>query len=172
MANLNRAVLMFLVCLIPCFASASKKKVVPVAPLPSAISDAKKAFVTNAGGSPLAFDEFYAQVKQWGKYELVGSPSESDIILELRYFVEDKGTHVWSSTNTYTGQTQVYSKQVTDPQLTLNVYSAKTKDLLWSVTDHRQLARLEKNREKETINSADRLVQGLRDRITPQAPSP
>ena len=141
MMSLNRVFLVFLVCLVPCFASASKKKIVPVAPLPSAVTDAKKAFVTNAGGSPLAFDEFYAQVKQWGRYELVGSPSEADIILELRYFVEDKGTHVWSSTNTYTGQTQVYSRQLTDPLLTLNVYSAKTKDLLWSVTDHRQLAR-------------------------------
>jgi hypothetical protein len=172
MTNFNRAVLMLLICLAPGLAPASKKKAVPVAPLPSAISDAKKAFVTNGGGSPLAFDEFYAQVKQWGKYELVGSPPEADIILELHYFVEDKGSHVWSSTNTYTGQTQVYSRQATDPQLTLNVYSAKTKDLLWSVTDHRQLARLEKNREKETINSADRLVQGLRDRITPPPTQP
>ena len=148
---------------IPAFAA--KKKVVPPAPLPSAISDAKKVFVTNAGGNQLAFDEFYAQVKQWGRYQLVGSPSEADIILELRYFVEDKGTRLSSATNTYTGQTQVFSHEIVDPQLSLNIYSAQTKDLLWSVTDHRRLARLEKNREKETVNSADRLVQDLRGRI-------
>jgi hypothetical protein len=146
-------------------AIASKKKVVPPAPLPSAISDAKKVFVTNAGGNQLAFDEFYAQIKQWGRYQLVGSPAEADIILELRYFVEDKGTRVSSATNTYTGQTQVFSHEIIDPQLSLNIYSAGTKDLLWSATDHKRLARLEKNREKETINSADRLVQDLRGRI-------
>ena len=76
---------------------ASKKKAVPPAPMPAAIADAKKAFVTNAGGSQLAFDEFYSQVKQWGRFQLVGSPEGADIILELRYFVEDKGTRVSSS---------------------------------------------------------------------------
>ena len=153
-----------------CPASASKKKIVPPAPLPSAIADAKRVFVTNAGGNQLAFDEFYAQVKQWGRYQLVGSPAEADIILELRYFVEDKGTKISSATNTYTGQTQVFSREVIDPQLSLNIYSATTKDLLWSMTDHRRLARLEKNREKETINSADRLVQDLRARIDVATP--
>ena len=154
--------MLFLLCL-P--AIGSKKKVVPPAPLPAAISDAKKVFVTNAGGNQLAFDEFYAQIKQWGRYQLVGSPREADIIFELRYFVEDKGTHVSSATNTYTGQTQVFSHEIVDPQLALNIYSAGTKDLLWSVTDHRRLARLEKNREKETVNSADRLVEDFRARI-------
>lgn len=146
-------------------ALASKKKSVAPAPLPTAISQAKKVFVTNAGGSQLAFDEFYSQIKEWGRFQIVGSPADADVIIELRYFVEDKGTHVGSVTNYYTGQTQVYSNAITDPQLTMNVYSAGVRDLLWSVTDHRRLARLEKNREKETINSADRLVQGLRMRL-------
>jgi hypothetical protein len=146
-------------------AFASKKKIVPPAPLPSAITDAKKVFVTNAGGNQLTFDEFYAQIKQWGRYQIVGSPADADIILELRYFVEDKGTRVSTATNTYTGHTQVFTHEIIDPQLSLNIYSAGTKDLLWSVTDHKRLARLEKNREKETINSADRLMQDLRARI-------
>jgi hypothetical protein len=54
---------------------------------------------------------------------------------------------------------------MTDPQLQVDIYDAKTKDLLWSVTDHRQLARLEKNREKESVNSADRLAAGLKERV-------
>ncbi len=110
-------------------------------------------------------------MKSWNRFKIVGSPSEADIILELRYFVEDHGNRVFSSTNTYTGQTQVFSVKDVDPQLSLNIYDAKTKDLLWSVTDHRRLARFEKNREKETINSADRLVTGLRVRLEP-APAP
>lgn len=168
MRRVTRILVALHLCLVPCLIQASKKKAVPVAPLPATIRDARKVFVTNAGGSPLAFDEFYSQMKEWGRYEIVGSPSEADIILELRYLVEDGGTRVWGSTNTYTGQTQVYSRHLTDPQLVLNVYSARTKDLLWSVTDHRRLAKFEKNREKETVNSADRLVQGLRDRINSQ----
>jgi hypothetical protein len=59
---------------------------------------------------------------------------------------------------------------MTDPQLQVNIYDAKTKDLLWSVTDHRRLARLEKNREKESVNSADRLAAGLKERVEASTP--
>jgi hypothetical protein len=64
--------------------------------------------------------------------------------------------------------TRVYSAHVTDPQLFLTIYDAKSKTSLWSETDHRRLARLEKNREKETVNSAQRLVDDLKTRVTPQ----
>jgi hypothetical protein len=133
--------------------------------LPEIILHAKKIFLTNGGGNPLAYDEFYSQIKQWNRFEIVGSPTDADIIIELKYFVENLGNRVWRSTNTYTGQTQVYSHRDVDPQLSIDVYSGSTRDLLWSVTDHRRLARLEKNREKETINSADRLAAGLRSRV-------
>jgi len=146
-------------------ASAGKKKVVPEAPIPDFVVNARKVFVANAGGNPLAFDEFYSELKTWGRYQLVGSPSEAEVILEVRYFVVEEGTRVSSSTNTYTGQTQVYSHHMTDPELQLNIYDARTKDLLWSVIDHKRLARLEKNREKESINSADRLAAGLKERV-------
>ena len=143
-----------------------KKKDVPVAPLPSVIVNAKKIFLSNGGGSNLAYDAFYSKMKEWGKYEIVGSPEEADLIVELSYRVEDKGTQVWSSTNTYNNTTEVHSTHVVDPQLILTIYDAKTKNSLWSETDHRKLARREKNREKETVNSAQRLVDDLRTRVT------
>ncbi|MGD0697917.1 MAG: hypothetical protein ABSB82_24130 [Terriglobia bacterium] len=143
-----------------------RRKDVPVAPLPSAIVNARKIFVSNGGGSNLAYDAFYSKMKEWGKYEIVGSPEEADLIVELSYRVEDKGTRVWSSTNTYNNTTQVHSAQIVDPQLILTVYDAKTKNSLWSETDHRKLARREKNREKETVNSAARLVEDLETRVT------
>lgn len=154
-----------LVCLACLTAGASKKKVVPQALIPDFIVNAQKVFVTNGGGNPLAFDEFYSQLKIWGRYQLVGSPSEAQVILEVKYFVVDEGTRISTSTNTYTGKTQVYSREMIDPQLQLKIYDAKTKDLLWSVTDHKRLARLERNREKESVNSADRLAAGLKERV-------
>lgn len=161
--------LLFAICL---NASAKPKKIVPEAPIPDFIVRAQRVFVTNGGGNPLAFDEFYSQIKTWGRYQLVGSPSEAQVIIELKYFVEDHGTHVSSYTNTYTGQTQVVSHEMIDPQLQVNIYDAKTKDLLWSVTDHRRLARLEKNREKESVNSADRLAAGLKVRVEVSTTTP
>ena len=97
---------------------------------------------------------------------MVGSPDDADLIVELAYRVEDRGTRVWSSTNSYNGATQVHSREITDPQIVLTIYDAKTKNALWSTIDHRRLARFEKNREKEMINSAERLVEELKTRAS------
>ena len=107
-------------------------------------------------------------MKEWGKYEIVGSPEAADLIVELSYRVEDKGTRVWSDTNPYAFDktTQVHSKHITDPQLILTIYDAKTKSSLWSETDHPKQANREKNRDKETVNSAQRLVDDLKTRVT------
>jgi hypothetical protein len=160
-----KALIAAILCLAVPTCAFAKKKEVPPAPLPGIVQQAKTVFLTNGGGSPIAFDELYAQMKQWSRFQLASSPEQADIVIELKYFVEDHGTHVWSSTNTYTNQTQVYSAQVVDPQLVLSIYEPKSGSLLWSATDHRKLARLSSNRTKETINSADRLVRELQDRI-------
>ena len=110
-------------------------------------------------------------MKKWGKYKIVGSPDEADLIVELIYRVEQNGTRVWSSTNSYDGTTQVHSTQIVDPQLGLAIYDAKSKTPLWSTIDHRRLAIREKNREKETIISAERLVDELKARANLAGPS-
>ena len=66
-----------------------------VAPLPAQFLAAKKVFISNRGseeGAPvingsvdLPYDEFYAFMNNWGKYELVTSPNEADLILEIGY---------------------------------------------------------------------------------------
>jgi len=142
------------------------RKDIPAAPLPTAITNAHRVFLSNRGGSELAYDAFYSGMKSWGKFEIVGSPDDADLIVELAYRVEDHGTRVWSSTNTYNGATQVHSREIVDPQLLLTIYDAKTKNSLWSTIDHRRLARREKNREKETINSAQRLLDELKSRAS------
>ncbi len=137
---------------------------------------AKTVFLTNAEGSNFAYDAFYSKMKEWGKYEIVGSPNEADLIIELAYKV-DKSTGVGSSpiyspnkenSGIVQTGTRVSSYQILDPQLVLTIYDAKTRTSLWSETDHRRLARRQKNREKETVNSAQRLVDDLRARASVQ----
>jgi hypothetical protein len=140
------------------------KKDVTVARLPAVIVNAKKVFLSNGGGGNLAYDAFYSKMKEWSKYKIVGSPEESDLIVELSYRVEDS-TRVWNSTNTYYITTQIHSKQTIDPQLILTIFDAKMKNCLWSETDHQGFAKREKNREKETVNSAQRLVDDLKTRV-------
>jgi hypothetical protein len=163
----NFAVLLVVgsILLSPSLAGAKdKKKDVPIAPLPAVIVNAKKVFLSNGGGSYLAYDAFYSKMKEWNKYKIVGSPEESDLIVELSYRVEDS-TRLWNSTNTYHITTQAHSKQMIDSQLILTIFDAKMKNSLWSEADHRGFAKREKNQEKETVNSAHRLVEGLKTRV-------
>jgi len=81
------------------------RKDIPPAPLPAVIANAQKVFLTNGGGSELAYDAFYSEMKKWGKYQIVGSPEEAELIVELAYRVERGGTRVWSSNNAYDGTT-------------------------------------------------------------------
>lgn len=161
------AVALCLFSLVPVL-SAKTRKDIPPAPLPTVIVNAHTVFLSNRGGSDLAYDAFYQEMKGWGKYQIVGSPDDADLIVELSYEVVHEGTRVWSTTNTYNNSTQVHSRQIIDPELILTIYDARTKNSLWSTIDHRRLARLEKNREKEMINSAERLVGELRSRANPQ----
>jgi hypothetical protein len=161
---MKRTILVLLVLINLCFAK--HRKDIPLAPLPAVIANAHTVFLTNGGGSNLAYDAFYADMMQWGRYRIVGSPEEADLIIELSYHVDHNGADVWISTNYNTGKTQVYSSENVDPQLLLKIYDAKSKISLWSAVDHRQLARREKNREKETAKSADRLVEQLKPRFS------
>jgi hypothetical protein len=72
----------------------AQTEVVPAAPIPSQILTAKKVFISNAGGDfdsnlwsgtpDRAYNEFYAAVKSWGRFDLVGVPGDADMILEIR----------------------------------------------------------------------------------------
>jgi hypothetical protein len=165
MRNLAVFLVLGSILLAPNLSGATEKKEgVPVAPLPAVIVNAKKVFLSNGGGSSIAYDAFYSEMKEWSRYKIVGSPEESDLIVELSYRVEDS-TRVWNSTNTYYITTQVHTKQNIDPQLVLTIFDAKMKNSLWSQTDHPGFAKREKNREKEAVNSAQRLVDDLKTRV-------
>ena len=69
---------------------------VAVAPVPALLLDAKRVFISNAradsglfphpftGDPDRAYNEFYAGVLSWGRYELVTSPAEADLVFEIR----------------------------------------------------------------------------------------
>jgi hypothetical protein len=63
------------------------------APVPSTIFTAKKVFISNTTGEmvlppgdpDMTYNEFYAAMKSWGRYELVNSPADADMVLQIRF---------------------------------------------------------------------------------------
>ena len=145
---------------------AQKSKQVPPAPIPSPILSAKKVFIANGGGDESLFDspqysrgpdrlynEFYAEMKSWGRYELVGSPAEADLVFEVRLTVMQPQRSEALGTDNY---------PASDSQFHLAIRDVKTHETLWGLTEHAQTAVLQGNRDKNFEQALAGIVSELR----------
>jgi hypothetical protein len=86
--------------------TAEQSKGLAPAPAPPQIAAAQKVFISNAGGSSLdavidetifnggpdrPYNQFYAARKSWGRYDLVSSPADADLVLEISWSLTDTG---------------------------------------------------------------------------------
>ena len=155
--------------LLPVALLAEQPKPAPPAPVPAQILAAKKIFIANAGGenhfyddpifsgtSNRAYDEFFADTKTWGRYELVGSPADADLIFELQF------TLPFAPPNVYKGT--IAGPAPFDPQFRLVIRDPKTNVVLWGFTEHVQWAVLQGNRDKnfeQALNRVEGQLQAL-----------
>lgn len=152
------------------------KTTVQAAPIPSQISAAKRVFIANAGGDerayeePLfkggpnrAYDQFYAALKAWGHFELLTSPSDANLLLEIRFSYPVAAREVVNG-NTLGGL-------AFDPQFRLEIRDPKTNALLWGITEHAQWAILQGNRDRNFDQTLARLVADL-ERVVTQSAAP
>jgi hypothetical protein len=101
-------------------------------------------------------------MKRWGRYEVVGSPSEADIVIELQYRPYSNGNS-YGVYNQYTKTMQSYGHHGAD--FALVIYDAKSKEQLWSVSDEPGSALLVSNQRKEVVKSINRLISNLKSRM-------
>lgn len=111
--------------------------VVAMAPVPPQLLNAKKVFISNAGadsglfphpfsGDPdRAYNEFYANVESWGRYQLVATPGEADLVFELQLMAPSGPSNADKS------------KGASDPlpMLRLVIYDRPTHYVLWALTE-------------------------------------
>ena len=101
----------------------------PAAPVPSAILTAKKVFISNATGEmvlpagdpDMTYNEFYAAMKSWGRYELVSSPADADMVLQIRFAY----TNILQSPGTF----------ATNFEIRLRMLDPKSGIVLWAFTE-------------------------------------
>lgn len=144
---------------------------VPPAPLPTAITAAKKVYLLDGqttsqyltkNGNALAFDAFYADMKNWGRYELTSSPKAADIVIELQYRPYSRGSSSYGVYNPSSQTVQTYDSDSAGADFALVIYEATSKEKLWSASDACGFARLAGNQRKEVVKSIDRLVNNLK----------
>lgn len=140
------------------------------APVPKQVLNARTAFIGNGGGESYgaesyfhrtvydggpdrAYNSFYNAVKEWGHYELVGSMSDADVALVIRF-----ASPVVDQTN---ASRDVAPDPIYDPQLVLAINDPRTGLALWTITEH-----IEPGHDREADNrhfdeAIDRLVTDL-----------
>lgn len=124
-----------------------KSQMPPPAPVPPQVAAARKIFISNAGGESFEtvfdqvvfnggpdrpYNQFYDTMKKWGQREVVSSPSDADLVLEISWVLTDTGL----------GRLPVLG------QLRLVIVDPRTHVTLWTITEYVRGAMLLGNRDK------------------------
>ena len=143
-----------------------------VAPIPPQLLNAKTVFISNAGadsglfphpftGDPdRAYNAFYAGVVSWGRYQLVASPDQADLVFELQLMAPSGPSNADKS------------KGASDPlpMVRLVIYDRPTHYVLWALTESIAPA----DRQKTHDHNFDEAVANLvldAGRLTKSLPS-
>ena len=145
----------------------NKKELLP-APLPSQIYTAKKVFVSNggdetlgdySGGPDRAYNQLYAALKGWGRYELETAPGDAELVLEISFASRFLGEAVSGGGK----DMPVSNRNYRDARLRLTIMDLKTGVLLWTYIEHVQPALLQGNRDKNFDLAMAALVNDIRN---------
>jgi hypothetical protein len=134
-----------------------QRKAAPVnsssAPVPAPILQGKKAFISfelgdvssfpslYSGGPERAYNEFFLQMQQWGRYDLVADPRDADVVFAIR-FVESPG--------------------ITNPQIRLGIADARGRISLWGFAEEIDGAFRKRNRDAAFTAAVTRIVSDVK----------
>ncbi|MFT4114037.1 hypothetical protein [Silvibacterium sp.] len=142
------------------------------APIPAKIAQAKTVFLSNEGSDgglfphpftgteSRAYNQLYAALRQWGRYDLVGDPAGADLVFAVQ-LLAPKGP-----------QNADKTKGASDPlpQVRLVIYDRPTHYALWAITWPIEGANLQKTHDRNFDDAVDALVSELKS-VAGQAPS-
>jgi len=136
---------------------AQQSRGTPAAPVPPRILTSQRVFVSNAGmdaslifngvsGPDEPYNQFYAAMKNWGRYELAADPSDADLVFEIHYDSYD--------------------------QLQLSILDAKTHFTLWHLMQLVGAANLKSTKERNFTQAMANLMDDLKKLTTqPSVPT-
>lgn len=142
----------------------------PAAPTPispsARLAAAKTAYVKNGGGSEIPYNVIESGIEGWGRFVIVDSPQQADIIIEIQSPEDETGMSVSSTTDDGHSSTKS-SRDLTVAIIKVIVYDAKTHLMLWNAEERPKGAFKEKAREDNLVKAAEKLVSRFRDRLEP-----
>lgn len=161
-----------LVMLAASTATAQKAPAPVTAPVPSLLLTATKVFISNAGadsglfphpfsgGQERGYNQFYAALVGWGRFEVVDDPAKADLVLELQ-LIAPNGP---SNPDKENGAADPL------PMFRLNILDRKTHYTLWALTESIEPAIGQKPHDRNFDETILALIVDLK-RVVTKGPS-
>ena len=168
------------------FAAHAEKKAKPLPPPPpppaviSAVTSAKKVFLSNAGADPIyahditggangSYNALDASLKQWGYFQLVDSPAQADLIFAIHSTETVDEKDVW---NLDPHSTQPYDVIVgpKHPIFHLTILDASTQSVIWKIDSPAGFAFTRKKGAVAFAKSIDTLTNQVKALVAEPAP--
>jgi hypothetical protein len=131
------------------------------APIPSQIAAAHTVFLSNgggpnyynifSGGTDRGYNTFYAAIQRWNRYQFVDSPSQADLIFEIRSIAPAVDVSAPHGTGSV----------AYNPELILRILDPRTNAILWTTTANVVAFGRQKTRDREFDQSVGVLVDKL-----------
>ena len=139
------------------------------------LTGAKTAVLQNAGGSEIPYNVISSGIEGWGRFRVVESRAEADVIIEVTSPDEENvsvsnKTHVGTSGRMQDSSTT--SRNLSEGPIKLVVYDAKTHIPLWSASEQPKGGFRQRTRTDHLVEAATHLLTKLHERLEPPPPAP
>jgi hypothetical protein len=152
-------------CVVPACADERSSAVAGInnlgAPVPTPLLEGKRVFISYelgdvtsfpsrySGGPERAYSELIADMKTWGRYEVVLDPKDADVVFAIRF---------------------VDPPDISKLQIRLGISDAKTHVALWGFVEEVDFAFRKKNRDVAFSDTVQQLVSDVQTLVTANTP--
>lgn len=111
--------------------------------------DTGSSAIGKYGDDPTAtYNEFYAAMKDWGRFRLVSAPLDADLVFAVRFTIAQPESGLWA-----------------DPQVRLVILDPKTHVTLWSLVEHVERGNLQGTRNNNLKAAVDKAVSDVKQLV-------
>ena len=136
------------------------------------LASAKTVLITRTRGGDIPYDVIRTTIDGWGRFTLVKSTEQADLVIEVASTGGDNDVRVSSNmgTSPRTGQMEQGSSSTRDlsaSEVTLTVIDGANKRVLWHGTESAKYAMKQKARENNLVEASEKLASKFHDKLEP-----
>jgi hypothetical protein len=156
----------------PSSASAPEKKR-PIMQTPSVrLTSARTVLIARTRGGDIPYDVIRTTIDGWGRFTLVKSTEQADLVIEVASSGGNSDVRVSSTmgTSPRTGQPESGSSSSRDlsaAEVSLTVIDGANKRVLWHGTETAKYAMKQKARENNLVEASEKLASRFHDKLEP-----